>query len=182
VTLSTGNRILVKDQTTATQNGIYTVTTTGDAATAFVITRATDADTNIEITGGTFTFVEEGSTLANNGFVFTHNGSPTLGSTNLTVSQFSGAGQITAGDGLTKSGNTINANPDNITTEISSDTIRIKDISTTAIGDILIGQASDGGYTRLVKPSGNVATSDYLLSMNTSGVASWGNSLDGGTF
>jgi hypothetical protein len=182
VTLSTGNRILVKDQTTATQNGIYTVTTTGDGATAFVITRATDADTNIEITGGTFTFVEEGSTLANNGFVFTHNGSPTLGSTNLTVSQFSGAGQITAGDGLTKSGNTINANPDNITTEISSDTIRIKDISTTAIGDILIGQASDGGYTRLVKPSGNVATSDYLLSMNTSGVASWGNSLDGGTF
>jgi len=108
VTLIATNRILVKNQASAVQNGIYTITTVGSGSAAWVLTRATDADTATEITGGTFTFVEEG-TNADNGYVFTHNGSPTLGTTNLTVSQFSGAGQITAGTGLTKSGNTINA-------------------------------------------------------------------------
>ncbi len=108
VTLIATNRVLVKDQASAVQNGIYTITTVGSGSAAWVLTRATDADTATEITGGAFTFVEEG-TNADNGYVFTHNGSPTLGTTNLTVSQFSGAGQITAGTGLTKSGNTINA-------------------------------------------------------------------------
>ena len=57
------------------------------------------------MTGGVFTFVEEGTVGADNGYVFTHNGAPTLGTTALTVSQFSGAGQIVAGDALSKSGN-----------------------------------------------------------------------------
>ena len=102
-------RILVKDQTDAKQNGIYKVTTAGAVGVALVLTRATDSDQPAEIDGGTFVFVEHGADNAENGYVFTHNGEPTIGTTNLTVSQFSGAGQITAGDGLTKSGNTINA-------------------------------------------------------------------------
>ena len=113
VTLVVNDRVLVKDQTETRQNGIYVVTTVGDGSTAFVLTRASDANVASELTGGTFTFVEEG-TNADNGYVFTHNGTPTLtnatlsNNTQLTVSQFSGAGQITAGEGLTKSGNTIN--------------------------------------------------------------------------
>jgi len=54
VTLSQGDRLLVKDQSTATQNGIYTVTTVGDGSTAYVLSRAPDADTASELTGGTF--------------------------------------------------------------------------------------------------------------------------------
>ena len=113
VTLAANDRVLVKNQAEARQNGIYTVTTVGSGSATFVLTRATDCDATSEFTGGTFTFVEEG-TNAENGYVFTHNGTPTLtdgtlsNNTELPVSQFSGAGQITAGTGLTKSGNTIN--------------------------------------------------------------------------
>jgi len=182
VTVVAGNRILVKDQSSAAENGIYVVTTVGDGTTAWVLTRADDANVSAEMTGGVFTFVEEGTVGADNGYVFTHNGAPTLGTTALTVSQFSGAGQIVAGDALSKTGNTLNVNDDNITVEVNSDALRIKGISATAVGDLLIGAASNAGYTRLVKPSGNATASDYILSMNTSGVASWANTLDGGTF
>ena len=182
ITVSSADRVLVKDQSTAAENGIYVVTTVGDGSTAWVLTRAEDANASAEMTGGVFTFVEQGTIGAENGYVFTHNGAPTLGTTALTVSQFSGAGQIVAGDALSKSGNRIDLNDDNITLEVDSDTVRIKGISATAVGDLLIGAASNAGYTRLVKPSGNATASDYILSMNTSGVASWANTLDGGTF
>jgi len=176
------DRVLVKNQSTAAENGIYVVTTVGDGSTAWVLTRSEDANASAEMTGGVFTFVEQGSVGADNGYVFTHNGAPTLGTTALTVSQFSGAGQIVAGDALLKAGNTLNVNDDNVTLEVNSDALRIKGISATAIGDLIIGAASNAGYTRLVKPSGNATASDYVLSMNTSGVASWANILDGGTF
>ena len=116
--LALNDRILVKNQAETRQNGIYIVTAVGSAsgsAAPWVFTRASDADTGAEFTGGSFTFVEEGSTQNENGYVFTHNGTPTLtdstlsNNTQLTVSQFSGAGQVIAGTGLTKSGNTINA-------------------------------------------------------------------------
>ena len=107
-TPTAGDRILLKDQTTATQNGLYTVTTVGSGSAAYVLTRTPDADAAAEITGGAFVFVEAGTANADNGYVFTHNGTPTLGTTDITVEQFSGAGQISAGAALTKSGNTIN--------------------------------------------------------------------------
>ena len=120
VTVVAADRILVKDQTAGAENGIYVVTTVGDGSTAWVLTRADDANVSAEMTGGVFTFVEEGTVGADNGYVFTHNGAPTLGTTALTVSQFSGAGQIVAGDALSKSGNTLNVNDDNITVEVNS--------------------------------------------------------------
>jgi len=182
VTPAQGSRVLVKNQTNAEENGIYSLTTAGDGSTAFVLTRADDANVASEITGGTFIFVESGTANGDNGFVFTHNGAPTLGTTDLTVSQFSGAGQITAGDGLSKTGNQLDVNDDNITLEVNSDNLRIKGITATAVGDLLVGAASNAGYTRLVKPSGNATAHDYILSMNTSGAAQWSNTLDGGTF
>ena len=118
ITVSSADRVLVKDQSTAAENGIYVVTTVGDGSTAWVLTRAEDANASAEMTGGVFTFVEQGTIGAENGYVFTHNGAPTLGTTALTVSQFSGAGQIVAGDALSKSGNRIDLNDDNITLEV----------------------------------------------------------------
>ena len=129
-----------------------------------------------------FMFVEEGTTNGDNGFVLTTNDTITLDTTDLVFTQFSGAGQVIAGDALSKSGNTLNVNDDNITLEVNSDALRIKGITATAVGDLLIGAASNTGYTRLVKPSGNATAHDYILSMNTSGSAQWSNILDGGTF
>ena len=174
VTLADGDRVLVKNQTDASQNGIYL------AGSSPV--RSADANASSEVTSGMFCFVEEGTVNGDNGFVLTTNDPITLDTTDLTFTQFNGAGQIIAGDALSKSGNTLNVNDDNITLEVNADALRIKGISATAVGDLLIGAATNGGYTRLVKPSGNATASDYVLSMNTSGVASWANTLDGGTF
>lgn len=105
VTLSDGDRVLLKDQTTASENGIY------DAVTAINPTswvRSDDADEDSEVTSGLFVFVEEGTANSNRGFVLTTNDPITVGTTDLSFTQFSGAGQITAGTGLNKSGNTIN--------------------------------------------------------------------------
>ena len=119
VQLATGDRILLKDQTTATENGIYVVAASGAPS------RAVDADQG-DLTGGCFFFVEEG-TNANNGFVCTTNGTPTLGTHNITFSQFSGGSSVTAGSGLTKTGNQLDVNVDNSTIEISSDALQLKD-------------------------------------------------------
>jgi len=100
VAVIAGDRVLVKNQNTASQNGIYVV-----AAGSW--SRATDADSDAEVTAGMFTFVAEGTENADSGWVLTTNDTITLGTTALAFAQFSGAGQITAGAGLTKSGNTI---------------------------------------------------------------------------
>ena len=103
ITLSVNNRVLVKDQTTASQNGIYVW---NGAASA--MTRASDADSTTKLNGGAFVFVEEGTIAATTGWVLQQpTGTYVLGTTALVWSQFSGAGQITAGTGLTKSGNTL---------------------------------------------------------------------------
>ena len=120
------DRVLIKNQASAVQNGIYKVTTIGSGSAAFVLTRSPDADTAAELTGGTFFFVEEGTANADNGYVATHNGTPTFGSDNITFEQFSGAGQISAGDALTKTGNTINVAVDDSSIETNSDALRVK--------------------------------------------------------
>lgn len=95
-----GDRVLVKNQTTGSANGIYVVATGA-------WTRSTDANTNAKVTAGMFTFVEQGTTNADSGWVLSTPNPITLGTTALTFTQFSGAGQITAGAGLTKTGNTL---------------------------------------------------------------------------
>ena len=102
VALATGDRILIKDQADASENGVYTVNASGAP------TRATDFDADSEVTAGAFFFVEEGTVNGNNGFTLTTNDDITVGTTDLTFTQFSGSGQITAGTGMTKSGNTLN--------------------------------------------------------------------------
>ena len=92
--------MLVKGQTDASQNGIYTVA-------GGTWSRASDANVSSKVTAGMFMFVEEGNTNADNGFVLTTNDTITLDTTDLSFTQFSGAGQITAGTGLSKSGNTL---------------------------------------------------------------------------
>ena len=121
-----GDRILVKDQTTRTQNGIYSVTSVGGVSSNWVLTRSTPEDQPAELSGGAFVFVEEGVLNANNGYTFTHTGAPTFGTTNLDVSQFSGAGQINAGDALTKDGNRLDVAVDDSSLEVNSDALRVK--------------------------------------------------------
>jgi hypothetical protein len=101
VTLATGDRVLVKNQATGSENGIYVVKASGAPD------RSTDADTGAELTSNFAVFVEEGTVNADQGYTLTNNGSITIGTTALTFTQFTGLGQIIAGTGLDKTGNTL---------------------------------------------------------------------------
>ena len=98
---------MVKNQTTAADNGIYTVTTVGSGSTNWVLTRATDADTSAEVTAGLFVWVEEGTINADSGWVLTTDQTITLDSTALSFTLFASAGSLIAGAGMTKTGNQI---------------------------------------------------------------------------
>jgi len=100
VTLVTGDRVLVKSQTNAAQNGIYIVQASGAAV------RATDFDAPSEVDGGDFIFVTGGTLYDNTGWVQTSTGVATIGTDPINFTQFSGAGTYLAGDGLTLTGNT----------------------------------------------------------------------------
>jgi hypothetical protein len=137
VTLAANDRILLKNQTTGQQNGIWVVTTLGTGANG-VWDRATDFDQDAEVTSGAYTFVEEGTQNDNTGWVLTTNNPITIGGgagTALTWAQFTGAGSITAGDGLTQSGNTINAVGTTNRISVTADAI---DIAATYVGQTSI--------------------------------------------
>jgi hypothetical protein len=176
VTLVAGDRVLLKNQSTASENGIYVAVASGGTPA-----RSDDANASADVTSGMFVWVEEGTSNGDQGYVLTTNNVITLNTTDLTFTQFSGAGQITAGNGLTKSGNTINVVPDDVTLSVTADEIKLKgDVTTTALGDLLIGKATDGGYKRLAVSSGGA---NYLLQINASGTdLEYTNTLDGGTF
>ena len=120
--VSVNDRVLIKDQASAAQNGVYVVTTAGDAGSAFVLTRATDFNTAAKIPSSFF-FVEKGNSNKDIGYVCITDPGATLGTTDIVFTQFSGAGSLTSGDGLVQVGNTINVvgttgrivvNPDSI--------------------------------------------------------------------
>ena len=133
VTLANGDRVLVKDQSTATQNGIYVV---GDTPV-----RADDLATGADA-AGVFSFVESGSTNGDIGFVCTSNkGSAVVGTNNLAFSTFSSSGNVTAGDGLDKSGNELSVDLKSNgglvieSTELAVDLAASSITGTLAIGD-----------------------------------------------
>ena len=109
-TPSVNDRILVRLQTNTAQNGIYTLTTVGSGSTNWVLTRATDFDTPTEIAGGDFTFVDNGTTLANTGWVNVDEVT-TVGTDPIVFQQFSGAGTYTASNGVVLNGTVFSFDP-----------------------------------------------------------------------
>ena len=202
VTLATNDRILLKDQSTGSENGIYTVNSSGAP------TRATDFDANAEVTSGAFTFVTEGTANGDSGFVLTTNDDITVGSTAMTWAQFSGAGQITAGVGLAKSGNTLSVGVDDSSIEINSDALRVKaagvtnamlagsiDLTSKVTGTLPIGNGGTGltaaaKGTVIVANSANTlsaldggGSNDSILAYTASSdTIAWATTVDGGTF
>jgi hypothetical protein len=125
ITLATGNRILVKNQTTTSENGIYVVQASGQP------TRAADFDTASEVDSGDFVFVYSGTANASTGWVQT-NKPATIGTDAIVFTQFSGAGTYLAGNGLTLTGNSFSINT-TITADLSTaQTLTNKSISGSA--------------------------------------------------
>jgi hypothetical protein len=122
------DRILVKNEAAAANNGVYVVTQVGTGGTPYILTRATDFDQAAEINGGAFFFVEQGTANGSGGFVISGSGPWVVGTTAITFVQFTGAGEIVAGTGLTKVGNTLS-----VTTPFTKYAGDIGDGATTAI-------------------------------------------------
>jgi hypothetical protein len=182
VTLATGNRILIKNQSTGSENGIYVVASSGPP------NRATDADTGTELTASFAVFVEEGSANADSGWVLTNDGTITVGGTALVFTQFTGLGQINAGTGLTQSGNTLNVvgTADRITAnansiDIASTYVGQSSITTlgtvgtgTWAGSLIAGQYGGTGVAntgKTITVSGNttIGSSTHTVAFTTSG-------------
>jgi hypothetical protein len=117
VALSVGDRVLVKDQSSAVQNGVYVV-----ASGSW--TRATDADAPAELNPGTFVFVEQGTVNSDTGFVVTSDGALTIGTDAINWTLFSTSGTLIAGAGLSKNGYTLEVNVAN-GIEVSSDNVQL---------------------------------------------------------
>jgi hypothetical protein len=139
-----GFRILVQSQANAVQNGVYTVTTEGDAGTAYILTRATDSDTSATLTQGSYYFVNAGDTLAYYAFVVNTVGAINFGVTNITFGEFSRVPAYIGTSPINVSGQTIslttvpvNKGGTNLTTFVAGDVVyanTANTISALAIG------------------------------------------------
>ena len=180
VSIVAGDRVLVKNQTNATQNGIY-------VAASGAWARSSDADTWAELVSA-YVFVEQGSTYADTGWVCTVNAGGTLGTDPVTWSQFSGAGTYVAGTGLTLSGNTFSITNTGVTAASygsSSKTLtatvnaqgQLTALSDTNIA-IVLAQVTDAG-TMAAQNANNVnITGGSITNLTTFD----GITIDGGTF
>ena len=157
-----GFRILVQSQANAVQNGVYTVTTEGDASTAYILTRATDSDTSATLTQGSYYFVNAGDTLAYYAFVVNTVGTIVFGTTNITFGEFSRVPAYLGTSPINVSGQTISLTTvpvskggTNLTTFVAGDVVYANTANT--ISALAIGSQ----YNSLVVSAG--------------GLPSWGN-------
>jgi hypothetical protein len=157
VSIGYGDRVLIKDQMSPEQNGIYEIINVADVPRW---QRAADADSDAEVTPGMFVFVEQGNTYADTGWVLSTDGPITLGTTPLTFVQFSGAGQISAGAGLSKSGNTLSVNAYTGTATNRGQTVIENDAVAVILGTGA-NQAAKGNHTHTLAD-----ISDTIFSSN----------------
>ncbi len=176
VELVAGDRVLLKNQTTASENGIYVAVASGAAS------RSSDAngtaDTG-ELKAGTFVFVEEGTVNSDKGFVVSTNGTITVDSTSIAWTQFSGAGSFTAGDGISQDGNTIHVNVVANRTAITGDAV---DIASTYVGQnsiTTVGTITTGVWngTDVAVADGGTGASDAASARTNLGIKTTGGAV-----
>lgn len=180
VTTALGDRILVKDQTTQTQNGVYTVTTAGATGVSAVLTRATDSNNSIagQVVAGDFIFVDQGSTQANTGWVQTETGTSTnpvkgikIGTDNIAFTQFSGAGTYTASSGVALSGNNFTFNPataGGLQTDATYASIKLPTNSGLGVSSAGLAVGAGSGIT---VSGGTVALTSNAVTVNGTSIA-----------
>lgn len=146
VAVLNGNRVIVKDEGggTSVHNGIYTQTQLGTGGAPFILTRATDADEDAEVTASMYAFCEEGTTNADTGWLLLTNDPIVVDTTALTFTQFTGLGIVVAGGGLTKTGNTIDVGAGNGIT-VNADDVEVDYALVGAITSVDAGDAAAAG-------------------------------------
>lgn len=172
--MTIGDRVLVKNNTLPAQNGIY-------IAASGAWARAADFDTSVNVLPNSFVFVGRGATLADSGWVLATDAPITVGTTALNFNQFSNAGTITPGNGLSQVGNAFNVNLDD-GLEFNSNAIRVKladsTLSRSASGialaaltstNILVGNASNVATAVAMSGEGTLSNTGVLTLASTVG-------------
>jgi hypothetical protein len=181
ITFDTGDRLLVKNQTTTSENGIYVYG--GDASGTF--TRAADADTTADFNKGAFTFVESGTVNAGKGFVVTAAG--TLGTDAITWAQFSEAGSLTAGSNIYLESNSINVNVNSLVGDLDGSGLYVSSNQLAVNVNAIVGDFDGSGLyvssnqlavntnalagTGLVSSSGTLALDQYAAGVRYDGTS-----------
>jgi len=160
IALQTNDRLLIKNQTNSNHNGVYV----WDSAQR--ITRADDFDTDVEVAGGDFIFVIDGTVNASAGFVQTESHVGQVGDSAILFTQFSGAGQITAGDGLSKTGNRLDVDLAGTSgLEITSGELRVD------VADVSLEITGSG--LRVKQENGGIAVDHLDLDATASGLTAF---------
>ena len=176
-TLSTGDRILIKNQNTAADNGVYIVASNGAP------TRATDYNQVGEVDAGDFIFVENGTVNGKTGWVQT-NAITTLGTDPIAFTQFSGAGTYLAGNGLTLTGNTFSINTGTTVDLNTAQILTNKTITGTFTGNLTGNVTGDvsgnsGTVTNGVYTNGSYSNPSWLTALGWSKITSTPTTLAG---
>jgi len=175
-----GDRLLVKNQASTFQNGIYTVTIVGTAGTVFVLTRALDFNQSIDIKTGASTYVTSGSTLAATTWDVNSADSPVIGTDAITFIQSAGPGSLIAGTGISITGVTV-AIDSTVTTLTGSQTLTNKTLTTPVLTGLPTGTgvATANTVSTLVARDASGNFSAGTITAALTGTAS-GNLVSGG--
>lgn len=147
VTLALGNRVLVKNQTTTFQNGIYSVTTAGALGIAGVLTRTTDANQSNEFKTGDSLFVTSGTTQSATTWAYTGADSPTIGTDSITYVQVAGQGSFTSGNGITITGNSIAIDTSVTVDKTTAQTLTNKTLTSPILTTPALGTPASGNMS-----------------------------------
>jgi hypothetical protein len=170
-TLSTGERVLVWQQSAGLENGIYDVTNTGSPSTPFILTRSSDADNSPtgELQNGDFCFVQQGATYGGFGFILNTTGTITVGTTAINYVQFNAAQAVAAGYGLQELSPNV----------LSVDTSLIATVA--SLGSYLTTASAAATYYPLTNPAGYTSNTGTVTSIATSAPITGGTITGSGT-
>ncbi len=160
-TPSVNDRILIKDQASTLQNGIYSVTVVGTAGTPFVLTRTSDFDHPTDIRAGQSIFITLGTSLSGTTWSVNSSTSPVIGTDAITVAQTAGAGSFVAGNGIAITGNSIA-----IDTAITLDKTTAQTLTNKTLTTPIISSISNTGTLTLPTSTDTLvgrATTDTLI-------------------
>lgn len=147
VALTLGMRVLLKNQTSTFQNGIYTVTTAGALGVAGILTRALDANQSTSWKTGDSTFVTAGTTLSTTTWAYTGADAPTIGTDAITFAQTAGQGSFTAGNGISITGVSIAIDTSVTVDKTTAQTLTNKTLTSPILTTPALGTPASGVLT-----------------------------------
>lgn len=169
-TPSVNDRVLVKNQASTLQNGIYTVTAVGSGIAVFVMTRATDFNQSFEIKTGDSTFVTAGATQATTTWAYTGADSPAIGTDAITFVQTAGQGSFTAGNGISITGTSIAIDTAVTVDKTTVQTITNKTLTAPIFTSPVLGTPASGVATNLTGTAAGLTAGNVTTNANLTGV------------